>query len=91
MSFKMTDFAKRLLIEGWPDGRDPKENPFSTTGRLRFDSFRLEPVKDVIGGYRIVFMFAGRDIFSQDVPHFEQGMVLTMIGIEGSVKFEKGV
>lgn len=88
MSMLVTNFAKELLLKGWPEGCDPHENPFSTPGRIKFDAFRLEPVNDVIGGYRIMFMFAGRDVFSQDVPRFEQGMTLTMSGIEGSVKFK---
>ena len=85
MNILMTKFAKELLLTGWPEGRDPRDNPFSTPGQMKFDSFRLEPVKDVIGGYRMVFMFAGRDIFMQDIPSFEPGMVLTMMGIDGAM------
>ena len=85
MSFTMKNFAKELLLSGWPDGRDPQGNPFSTPGEVKFDSFRLEPMNDVIGGYRMVFTFAGRDIFMQDIPDFKPGMVLTVIGIEGSM------
>ena len=88
MSFVMTNFAKELLLSGWPEGRDPRDNPFSTPGLMKFDSFRLEPVKDVIGGYHMVFMFAGRDILMQDIPSFEPGMVLTMMGIEGAMDID---
>ena len=85
MKFVMTNFAKELLLAGWPEGRDPRDNPFSTPGKMKFDSFRLEPVNDVIGGYRMVFTFAGRDIFMQDIPSFKPGMVLTVTGLEGSM------
>ena len=85
MSFVMTNFAKELLLAGWPEGRDPRDNPFSTPGRVKFDSFRFEPANDVIGGYRMVFMFAGRDILMQDILSFKPGMVLTIMGFEGSM------
>ena len=85
MSFAMTNFAKELLLSGGPEGRDPRGNPFSTPGEVKFDSFRLEPVNDVLGGYRMVLVFAGIDVLTQDIPNFQQGMVLTVIGIEGSI------
>ena len=85
MSFVMTNFAKELLLSGWPEGCDPQGNPFSTPGEVKFDSFRLEPVNDVIGGYRMVLVFAGRDVLTQDICNFQPGMILTVTVVEGSM------
>lgn len=83
----LTDRAKHVLLEGWSIDTTNPDNPFVTTdGRtyVRFDEVTIR-MRHPDPGVLVVYSFCGREIFTQELDHYEPGMSLHLSGLEGKM------
>ena len=84
--FALTEFTKRVLLEGWPARLPADQNPFSS-GEVRFDGLRVDTHNDAVGGGRLTLTYYGQDVMFVDLQHFSVGRSIHLLGVTGSMEF----
>lgn len=85
--FELTEFTKRVLLEGWPARLPADQNPFSN-GEARFDELRVDTYNDDgVGGGRLTLRYCGQDVAFVDLQHFSVGHSIHILGVTGSMEF----
>lgn len=84
----LSDFAKRVLANGLPEGMDEHENPFIKTDRglvyLRYNRIEIQDSTDEYGGLMVRLFWSTRHVGSlriEDAKPIHQALVLS--GMEG--------